>query len=107
MAPDPWDSLVVPLGLAVALWVWQQGHHPEKSAAMRGAALLFAATASFASVASLETMTDAGPVRVGVSKNGEVVVESIRSGPATDITYAISPGRRVHLARPSAVLALR
>ena len=48
---DPTDSLVIPLGLGVALWVWTRPTAPPASLRIR-LALLMASAASFATIAT-------------------------------------------------------
>ena len=60
---DPTDSFVIPIGLAIALWVWKRPVAPRESTRMR-LALLAAGIAAFATVATSELPPPTG--RVGI-----------------------------------------
>ena len=60
---DPTDSLVIPIGLAIAVWVWKRPVAPRESMRMR-LALLAAGVAAFATVATSEAPPPTG--RVGI-----------------------------------------
>ena len=69
---DATDSLVIPLGMAAALWIW---HRPSAgSHGLRArAALLVASLASLASVASTPPETELGITCVGFDDDGALV----------------------------------
>ncbi len=72
---DPTDSLVIPLGLGIAVWVWRR--RPVGSEKLRvRLALLAAGVATFASVATTYPATHVGIDRVGIASNGVVVASS-------------------------------
>ena len=79
--PDPTDSLVIPLGLAIALWVWTRFARADHGEARRRLALLLAGVAAIGSVASIESSTEVGVGRVEIREDGAVV--------ATTFQYAI------------------
>ena len=69
---DSTDSLVIPLGMAAALWVWRRpsaGSHMLRARA----ALLVASLASLASVASTPPETELGITCVGFDDDGALV----------------------------------
>ena len=79
--PNPTDSLVIPLGLATALWVWTRLAMTGSDDACRRLALLLAGVAAIGSVASIESNTDVGVGRVEIREDGAAV--------ATTFHYAI------------------
>ena len=69
---DATDSLVIPLGMAAALWIWRRpsaGSHGLRARA----ALLVASLASLASVASSPSETELGITYVGLDEDGALV----------------------------------
>ena len=73
---DVTDSLVIPFGLGIALWVWRRGALSDSSLRLR-AGLLVAAIAALASVATSEIEPDLGIVNVSSSEYG--IVRAISS----------------------------
>ena len=69
---DATDSLVIPLGMAAALWIWRRpsaGSHGLRARAV----LLVASLASLASVASSPAETELGITCVGLDEDGALV----------------------------------
>lgn len=72
---DATDSLVIPLGMAAALWIWRRpsaGSHGLRARA----ALLVASLASLASVASTPPETELGITSVGFDEDGTLVTQA-------------------------------
>lgn len=69
---DVTDSLVIPLGMAAALWVWRRTS-VGSGGLRRRAALLVASVASLASVASTPPETNLGITYVGLDEDGALV----------------------------------
>ena len=69
---DPTDSLVIPFGLGVAVWVWRRKPVSRDSLRAR-LALLAAGVATFATVATSYPPPDTGIKHVGVASNGMIV----------------------------------
>jgi len=72
---DSTDSLVIPLGMAAALWIWRRpsaGSHMLRARA----ALLVASLASLASVASTPPETELGITSVGFDEDGTLVTQA-------------------------------
>lgn len=72
---DATDSLVIPLGLGIALWVWRSGAASREALRLRWG-LLMAAVAALASVATSYPPPEIGITRVGVSEDGAVYAEA-------------------------------
>ena len=68
---DPTDSLVIPVGLAAALWVWRRKTGDSNSLRMR-LGLLTAAVAALATVATSPPDAVAGTTIVGAEADGTV-----------------------------------
>ena len=68
---DVTDSLVIPFGLGIALWVWRRGVASAESLRMRWG-LLIAGVAALASVATSYPEPDLGIWEVGISEDGAV-----------------------------------
>ena len=68
---DVSDSLVIPTGLVVALWVWRQGTSSPDTLRLR-CGLLVAGVAALASVATSYPEPDLGIRELGVSKDGTI-----------------------------------
>ena len=66
---DTTDSLVIPLGLGVAVWVWRRRVASAESLRLR-LALIVAALATLASIASSPMEPDPGITDVGISADG-------------------------------------
>ena len=71
---DVTDSLVIPFGLGIALWVWRRGAIDAASLRLRFG-LLVAVAAALASVASTPPVLDDGIVRVGTAEDGFLYAE--------------------------------
>ena len=69
---DPADSLVIPFGLAIALWVWRRSTPVSNSLRMRFG-LLIAGAAALASVASTPPDTVVGVTAVEVAPDGTII----------------------------------
>lgn len=69
---DSTDSLVIPLGMAAALWIWRRPSTGSSRIRAR-AALLVASLASLASVASSPSETELGITCVGFDDDGALV----------------------------------
>ena len=69
---DPTDSLVIPFGLAIAIWVWRREPPVSNSLRMRFG-LLTAGVAALASVASTPIEPIAGVTAVEVESDGTIV----------------------------------
>ena len=69
---DPTDSLVIPFGLAVALWVWRRSTPVSNSLRMRFG-LVIAGVAALASVASTPPDTVVGVTAVEVAPDGTII----------------------------------
>ena len=82
---DPTDSLVIPLAMAAALWVWLRPHLQAESIRTR-LALLAATAAALASVASIYE-TDSGIYYVGRAASGALSAYALRSFPAEGESY--------------------
>ncbi len=68
---DPWDSLVIPISLGIALWVWRRG--PLAPGGLRTRfGMVAASLAAFATVATSEYPPDPGITSVGNSPEGVV-----------------------------------
>ena len=68
---DPWDSVVIPIALGIALWVWRKG--PAAPGGLRSrAGMVAAGLAAFATVATSENAPDPGIAVVGISPDGVV-----------------------------------
>ena len=80
---DPTDSLVIPLGLALAGWVW---HRSQTDTGSRLAQfhLLIAVIASFATVATSGCLPSPTAWHVGVRSDGAVVTPDTYSGGGSD-----------------------
>ena len=72
---DLTDSLVIPLGLGVALWVWRGSELSAASLRLRFG-LLVAAVGALASVATSYPEPDFGIVRLGSSEDGFIYASS-------------------------------
>ena len=68
---DVTDSLVIPFGLGIALWVWRRRIASTESLRMR-LAVLTAGVAALASVATSESQPDFGMRDVGTSRDGAI-----------------------------------
>ena len=68
---DVTDSLVIPFGLGIALWVWRRRIASTESLRMR-LAVLAAGVAALASVATSESQPDFGMRDVGTSRDGAI-----------------------------------
>ncbi len=68
---DVTDSLVIPFGLGIALWVWRRRIASAESLRMR-LAVLTAGVAALASVATSESQPDFGMRDVGTSRDGAI-----------------------------------
>lgn len=78
---DATDSLVIPLGMSVALWVWRRpsaGSHRLRAQA----ALLVASLASLASVASSPAETELGITYVGLDEDDALVTQASWNSPS-------------------------
>ena len=74
---DPTDSIVIPFGVAIAIWTWRNAE--AKSAASRTrAALLIAAIAAFASIATSAPDPPTGVTSLSQDKSGAVVAKDYR-----------------------------
>ncbi len=70
---DPTDSLVIPFGLGIAVWVWRRRPVGPDKLRVR-LALLAAGVATFATIAtSPEVIEDTGIETVGVASDGSIV----------------------------------
>ena len=69
---DPTDSLVIPVGLAVAVWVWRR-EPPESNSLRMRFGLVIAGVAALASVASTPPDTVVGVTAVQVEPDGTIV----------------------------------
>ncbi|MCY4530455.1 MAG: hypothetical protein OXD46_15685 [Chloroflexi bacterium] len=69
---DPTDSLVIPFGLAIAVWVWRRDPPVSNSLRMRFG-LLTAGVAALASVATSPIEPEAGVTAVEVEPDGKIV----------------------------------
>ena len=70
---DPTDSLVIPIGLGIAVWVWRQRPVSPDRLRVR-LALLAAGVATFATIAtSPQVIEDTGIETVGVAGDGSIV----------------------------------
>lgn len=72
---DPTDSLVIPLGLGTAAWVWRRPPVASEVLRLRWG-LLVAGVAALASVASSNVPPLDGITEVGTSENGAVLVSA-------------------------------
>ena len=72
---DATDSLVIPLGLGVAVWVWRRGVASAERLRLRWG-LLMAGVAAFASVATSYPKPELGVRNVGSSADGTVYASS-------------------------------
>ena len=78
---DPTDSLVIPVGLGIAVWVWRRRPVGPDRLRVR-VALLAAGVATFATVATSYPPPDTGIKDVGVADNGMIVASgSNEDGP--------------------------
>ena len=68
---DVTDSLVIPFGWVIAIWVWRQRVVGPATQRLRWG-LLVAGVAALASVATSESPTDPGITKLGVSTDGTV-----------------------------------
>ncbi len=76
---DPSDSLVIPFGLGIAVWVWRR--RPVGSEKLRvRLALLAAGVATFATVATSAPPPITGVRSVGVSEDGAIVAAANDGG---------------------------
>ena len=75
---DPTDSLVIPLGMAIAFLVWRYGGNTQRPLAIH-ARFLVAALASFAMVACPPPATHYGITEVGIEQTGDIVVANAES----------------------------
>ena len=71
---DPTDSLVIPIGLAVALWVWKRPITQPDSLRVR-LALLMAGVAAFATIATSQSEPRPPTGRVGLINDETLVVD--------------------------------
>ena len=63
---DPWDSVVIPLCMAIVLWVWRRG--PVAPGGLRSRfGMVTAGLAAFATVATSQTPSDCGIIYVWTS----------------------------------------
>ncbi len=69
---DPTDSLVIPFGLAIALWVWWR-EAPESNSLRMRFGILTAGVAALASVATSPIEPEAGVTAVEVEPDGTIV----------------------------------
>ena len=72
---DVTDSLVIPLGLGVAVWVWRREVPSAQTLRLRGA-LLIAGVAALASVASSLPETEHGVTNVSPVADGTVIADA-------------------------------
>ena len=80
---DPSDSLVIPFGLGIAVWVWRRKPVGPDRLRVR-LALLAAGIATFATVAtSSQVIEDTGIERVGVADDGSIVASAKVNGRAS------------------------
>ena len=68
---DVTDSVVIPVGLCIAVWVWRRGAAGAEGPRLRWA-ILMAGVAALASVATSYPDRDAGIQRVGVAGDGVI-----------------------------------
>ena len=78
---DPTDSLVIPIGLAIAFWTWKRPTAPSKSMRIR-LALLAAGLAAFATVATSPAPGPSG--EVGRLNDDTLVIDSSELYISTD-----------------------
>ena len=91
---DPSDSLVIPFGLGIAVWVWRRRPVSPDRLRVR-LALLAAGVATFATVAtSYLPLTDTGIKGVGVAGNG-IIVASGSDEDGAWFQYRSGDGRRL------------
>ena len=76
---DVTDSVVIPLGLVVALWVWRRFDVRAERPRLRWAPLM-AGVAAFASVATSTLGQDVGISQVGVADDGTVYADTSFEG---------------------------
>lgn len=74
---DPWDSLVIPPAMALALWVWRHSAHAREGVRTR----LHLYAVVIAALATVATSVNEvhGDSRLGVSENGVVVFHGAKS----------------------------
>ena len=77
---DVTDSLVIPFGMGIAVWVWRQRVVGPATQRLRWG-LLVAGVAALASVATSEPPRDPGITRVGVSAEGTIYAGGSWPGP--------------------------
>ena len=80
---DPADSLMIPFGLAIAVWVWRREPPVSNSLRMRFG-LLTAGVAAFASVATSPSEPVVGVTGVEVEPNGTIVQAHLGYGTSGD-----------------------
>lgn len=74
---DPTDSIVIPFGIAIAIWVWRTAR--VNNAAIKVKSSLFIAVlASVASVATSVSEPPTGASLLGEDQNGDVVAKDLR-----------------------------
>ena len=73
---DVTDSLVIPLGLVIAVWVWRRRVASPESFRLRGT-LLMAGVAALASVATSQASPELGIREIGVSADGATHVVAV------------------------------
>ena len=79
-ALDPTDSLVIPFGMGIAVWVWRRRVVGPAGQRLR-LGLLVAGVAALASVASSPPEKDFGITEVGVSDDGTIYAGRSLGGP--------------------------
>ena len=72
---DPSDSLVIPFGLGIAVWVWRRRPVGPHRLRVR-LALLAAGVATFATVATSYPQPETGINRVGIAGSGHIVASA-------------------------------
>ena len=73
---DPTDSVVIPFGVAAAIWVWRNAKVGAKPVRIR-LAILVAAVAAVASLAS-SVVTTSGVTAIGATANGTIIAADLQ-----------------------------
>ena len=88
---DVTDSLVIPFGLAVALWVWKQSG--VERANLRTRLTLFAVgVAVFATIATSPSPVDYGITSIEIGEGGTLMARSHNEAPSLEADYLSSDG---------------
>ena len=83
---DVTDSLVIPFGLAVALWVWRRSG-VERAALRSRLTLIAVGGAAFATVATSPFPVDYGITSIEVDEDGTLIARNHNEAPSLEVDY--------------------